>query len=128
ARMLRALIDPVRAPIQPLPSRGREVLELAARDRVLVFDHVTHMSNSTADALCQISSGTGVTVHEPGDRTREPLRLDIARPVILTAPRCGVSDWQPRPDLAARIVPVDLPQIANPRTQQDLCNEFNLAH
>src|ERR1051326_8143910 len=38
ARMLRALIDPVTAPIQPLPSRGREVFQQAVRDRVLVFD------------------------------------------------------------------------------------------
>ena len=60
------------------------------------------MSNSVADALCQISSGIAVPTKEPGDRNREPLRLDIARPVILTTPRCGVSDWQPRPDLAER--------------------------
>jgi len=127
ARMLRALIDPVTAPIQPLPSRGREVLELAVRDRVLAFDHVTRMSNSTADTLCQISSGIAVGIKEPGDRNREPFRLDIARPVILTTPRCGVSDWQPRADLADRIIAVEMPKIENPRPAQDLRAEFEAA-
>ena len=127
ARMLRALIDPITAPIQPLPSRGREVFQQAVRDRVLVFDHVTRMSNSVVDALCQISSGTAVTVREPGDRNREPLRLDIARPVILTTPRCGASDWQPRPDLAARIITIEMPKIKNPRPAAELWAEFESA-
>jgi energy-coupling factor transporter ATP-binding protein EcfA2 len=111
ARMLRSLIDPVTAPIQPLPSRGRAILESAVRDRVLVFDHVTHMSNSVADALCQISSGTGVSVKEPIDPGRDALRLDLARPIILTTPRLGVHDWQPRPDLAHRSITVEVTAI-----------------
>src|ERR1051326_7897006 len=67
ARMLRSLIDPVTAPITALPSRQRAIEKLACRHRVLAFDHVTHMSNSAADALCRIASGTGIEVREAGD-------------------------------------------------------------
>src|ERR1051326_1243424 len=94
ARSLRMLLDPGFGPLHPLPSRGTGVIELATRSRVLAFDHVTHMSNSVADALCRISSGTCVAVRVPGDR-RDALHLDIARPVILTA----AEDWKPRSEI-----------------------------
>src|SRR4029077_19769815 len=89
AKMLRSLIDPVTAPLIPLPSRERAISNLAVRHRVLAFDHVTRMSPTATDALCRISSGAAIEVREPDPR-RAPIQLQIARPIILTTPRNGI--------------------------------------
>jgi hypothetical protein len=102
AKALRSLIDPVTAPLLPLPSRAGAISKLALRHRVLAFDHVTHMSPTATDALCRISSGIGI-------ETADSVQLEIARPIIITTPRNGIGDWIPRPDLAARCITVQLP-------------------
>ena len=123
ARMIASLLDPAAPQLCPLPGRRHPIEKLAYRRRVLAFDHVTRMSGSAADALCQLASGTGIEIREPGEH-REPLMLDIARPIILTTPRTGIKDWIPRPDLAARSITVELREITQPRPSQDLDAEF----
>ena len=121
--MIASLLDPAVPQLCPLPGRRRPIEKLAYHRRVLAFDHVTRMSGSAADALCQLASGTGIEIREPGEH-REPLMLDIARPIILTTPRTGIKDWIPRPDLAARSITVELREITQPRPSQDLDAEF----
>jgi hypothetical protein len=118
AKMLRSLIDPVAAPLLPLPSRGDAISKLATRHRVLAFDHVTRMSPSATDALCRISSGCGI-------EAADAVQLDIARPIIITTPRNGIGDWIPRPDLASRSIAVHLPAIETPRPEHALLSEFD---
>jgi hypothetical protein len=117
AKMLRSLIDPVTAPLLPLPSRERAISKLAARHRVLAFDHVTHMSPTATDALCRISSGCGI-------EAEDSVQLEIARPIIITTPRNGIGDWIPRPDLASRSIAVHLPAIETPRPEADIQSDF----
>ncbi len=126
AKMLRSLIDPVTAPLLPLPSRERAISKLAARHRVLAFDHVTHMSPTATDALCRISSGAGIELDEPAEGL-DPVQVEIARPIIITTPRNGIGDWIPRADLASRSITVSMPAIENPRPLADLQSEFDSA-
>jgi hypothetical protein len=123
AKMLRSLLDPVTAPLLPLPSRERAISKLATRHRVLAFDHVTHMSPTATDALCRISSGTGVELDEPSEGP-DPVQVEIARPIIITTPRNGIGDWIPRADLASRAITVHMPKIENPRPLAALQSEF----
>jgi hypothetical protein len=109
ARIIRALLDPVAAPLHPLPSQEGQVMQLAYRNRILAFDHVTRMSNSVADALCRLSTGTCVTIRLPGHQP--PIELDLARPILITANE----NFKPRPDLARRAITIELEPLANPQ-------------
>ena len=80
------------------------------------------MSPSATDALCRISTGSGIDV--PDRSGRHPLHAQVARPILITTPRTGDNDWTPRADLAHRALPVRMTEIAEPRTGEDLWAEF----
>ncbi len=109
ARIIRAILDPVAAPLHPLPSQEGQAMQLAYRNRILAFDHVTRMSNSVADALCRLSTGTCVTIRQPGHQP--PIELDLARPILITANE----NFKPRPDLARRAITIELKPLTDPQ-------------
>ena len=64
ARILRSLIDPHAAPFTPHPNTERQVLRQAHANRVLVYDHITHLSPRVQDALARVSTGAGYELRE----------------------------------------------------------------
>jgi hypothetical protein len=59
AQILKSLIDPGKAPLQPEPKELQD-LSIAANNRwVLCFDNLSNISNSISDALCRIATGGG---------------------------------------------------------------------
>ncbi len=117
ARMLRALIDPSIAPLLALPDSARELLAIAQHSWILAFDHTGPVRPRLSAALCRLATGAALLLHEKGD-SREPLPLDIQRPILITA----AEGWNPDEALAARTITVRLAPLTSStrRTESDL--------
>lgn len=123
ARALRALIDPSTAPIHRLPEHDREVLQLAFHNWILVFDLVHRVPSKISEALCAISSGDALDITQLD--LRDPLAVQVARPMILIAPHDETQRaWTPPRTLATRTLTIDLPYIALPRPEAAIWSEF----
>lgn len=123
ARALRALIDPSTVPIHRLPPRARDLLQLALRNWVLVFDLVHRVPYKISEALCAISSGDALEITQPD--LREPLVIQIARPMILVAPHDETQRaFAPPRTLANRTLTVHLDHIACPRPEAVIWSAF----
>ena len=119
-RILRGLVDPCSSPLMLLPSRSRELLNLAVDNWLLSFDHISHLRQSASEMLCRLSTGIGFAHREEG--RRDPVQLWLKRPIILTVTK----DFKPAEDLAARAVIIDLPPIPpeSRRSEPELLDEF----
>ncbi|HEY7392124.1 MAG TPA: hypothetical protein VH640_26635, partial [Bryobacteraceae bacterium] len=94
ARLLRACIDPNRAPLHPLPSSPKKLRELAYENWVLAFDHVTRFPCRLAESLARLTENEIFYLPPKDDQTP----LSLARPIILTvAESCYIP-----PEIAAR--------------------------
>ncbi len=123
ARALRVLIDPSTAPLRRLPARDHDVLRLALRNWVLVFDQIHRVPVKISEALCAISSGDALEIAQPD--ARDAALVEIARPIILIAPLDEAqSAWNPLRSLANRSLTVDLPAIAAPRPEAAVWSSF----
>jgi len=101
---LRSLIDPTTVPVRALPSRERELRQLAIDNWVLAFDQVQRMPSEISAALC---------AHE------------FARPVILiTLGDEPEHTRTPARALANRTLAIALPHIPAPRPESALWSEF----
>jgi putative DNA primase/helicase len=124
ARALRGLIDPSSAPLRRLPSRDRELMQLALHNWILVFDNVHRIPPKISEALCGISSGEAIETAQPD--YRDNALTEIARPIILIAQVDDArSVWSPTPSLSNRSLIVDLAPIAEPRTEAALSRDFD---
>jgi len=127
ARVLRTLIDPAAAPLHRLPPRHHELLQLASRNWVLAFDLVHRIPNKISEALCAISSGDALETSQPD--ARDPIVLQIARPMILIAPEDEtLTAWTPSRTLANRTLTIRLEPIARPRPESILWSAFHEIH
>jgi len=123
ARALRALIDPSTVPLRRLPARERELLPLAFQNWILAFDHVQRIPFRISQALCAISSGDALDIAQTG--SREPAVFQIARPMILIAPKDEIQTaWTPSRTLSNRTLHVELPPIAAPRPEAVIWSAF----
>jgi putative DNA primase/helicase len=123
ARALRTLIDPSAAPLRRLPIRDRELLQLALRNWILVFDHVHRIPIKISEALCALSSGEAIETAQPD--YRDNALAEIARPIILIAPLDEAqSPWTPTRSLSNRSLTIDLEPIAAPRSEAAVSSDF----
>jgi hypothetical protein len=113
-RLLRALIDPNKAPIRSLPRDERDLMVGAVNSWALAFDNLSHLQDYLSDALCRISTGGGFAVRELYSDQDETI-LDVQRPVALN----GIEEVVTRPDLLDRSEIVYLPSIPRERRQPE---------
>jgi hypothetical protein len=122
ARALRALIDPSTVPLRRLPMRDRELLQLALHNWILVFDQAYRIPTKISEALCALSSGDALEIARAD---RDPLVLQLARPLILIAPADETrATWTPPRTLSNRTLTIDLPPIITLRPEASLWSEF----
>lgn len=113
ARALRALIDPSTVPLRRLPSRHRELLQLARQNWILVFDQVYRVPSKVSEALCALSSGDAPEVARS------------ARPLILITPTDETrTSWSPSRSLSNRTVTIELPPLTALRPEASLWEQF----
>lgn len=103
ARLLKLTLDPTPDPLPTLPNTPRRLETYAGENRVLAFDHVTHISRELSATLCTLT-----------------------KPVILTAPNRTALD----PELTSRAIIVELPEIEpeRRRTEAEISAAFGSLH
>jgi len=116
AKILRSIFDPSTAPLSPIPATPRELYILARHNWILALDHVSTLSPALTDALCRLSSGVGVAVHETPRPTANPLLKSLKRPVILTV----TERWSCSPALAERALTIQLPPLPPDRRTAEM--------
>jgi hypothetical protein len=102
-RLLRQTLDPSRDPLPTLPNTARRLRAHAEKNRILAFDHVTHISRQLSEVLCT-----------------------TAKPIVLTMPDRAKLD----PELTSRATVVELPEIQpeQRRTEAELFATFHQLH
>ncbi|MFZ5786329.1 MAG: hypothetical protein ACOY3Y_07795, partial [Acidobacteriota bacterium] len=121
ARILRGLIDPVRADMLTTPRNERDLYIAAERSLVIGFDNLSEISPTFADALCRMATGGGFATRRLYT-DREEIVIDVRRPILIT----GINDLLTRHDLADRAFVVTLPTIddSKRRTEADIWADF----
>ena len=114
ARVLRALVDPSRAPIRALPRDVRNLAVAARWNRCLVFDNVSSIPTEISDALCQLSTGGGFAHRKLYTDDEEEVFTE-ERPVIVTS----IEQVVVRGDLLDRAILIELPVIPRSRQQAE---------
>ena len=123
ARALRALIDPSPALVRRLPERDEELPAYAFENWILAFDDAYRFSSKVADALGAVSSGDAIRIPQPD--LRDPLEIEVARPIILAAPHDdGQIAWTPPRSLSHRTVTLRRAQIRRPQPERAIWSEF----
>jgi len=122
ARIMRALIDPNKAPLRSLPREDEALIVAAHNSHALVFDNVSGFSGDISDALCRIATGSGHGKRKLYTDNTEVI-FDGSRPIILN----GITDIVTRSDLADRAITVTLEPIPpeNRRLEKDLWEAFD---
>lgn len=106
ARVLKALIDPGKAPLI-LNIADLRNLAIAAENRlVLAYDNLSGLGVQQSDALCRISTGGGFSTRSLFENDEETV-FEFIRPQILT----GIDSLASRGDLLERSLMVKLPTI-----------------
>jgi hypothetical protein len=82
ARLLRALIDPNRAPLRAEPRDGRDLMIAATNGWCLSLDNLSHVPPWLSDAICRLATGGGFATRALYTDSDEVL-FDAQRPVIL---------------------------------------------
>lgn len=106
ANLLKALIDPGKAPLIANVADLRN-LAIAAENRwVLAYDNLSHLSADQSDALCRISTGGGFSTRTLYKDDEETV-FEFIRPQMLT----GIDSLASRGDLLERSLMVRLSRI-----------------
>jgi hypothetical protein len=105
-RLVRALIDPNKAPIRRPPQSDRDIMIAANNQWVLAYDNLSGISVSLSDALCMLATGGGFGTRELYSDDEERI-FQAARPVILN----GIDRVATRSDLLDRAIRLTLPVI-----------------
>ncbi len=113
-RVLKALVDPNRAPLRSVPKEPRDLMIAATNAHLLPFDNLSALPDWLSDSLCRLSTGGGFSTRRLyADREEEI--FDAIRPVILN----GIPEFASRQDLVGRSVFVTLPPIPDGRRRDE---------
>lgn len=123
-RMLRRLVDPNKADLRAPPRSEDDLIVAALSARVVALDNVSFIEADTADALCRLATGAGLSkrrLYSDGD---EHL-VAACRPVLLN----GIPSLLARGDLADRALAITLPAILDAlrRPEEAVWQDFEAA-
>lgn len=124
ARLLRALIDPNRAPVRRAPRDERDLMIAATNSWVVTLDNLSSLPTWLSDALCVLSTGGGFATRALYENDAEAI-FAAQRPVILT----GIEEAATRGDLIDRALLITLQAIPNGQrmTEAALWQQFEAA-
>jgi hypothetical protein len=124
ARILRSLVDPVKALLKTVPRDERDLMIAATNSRLLAFDNLSGVPLWLSNALCRLTTGGGLSTRQLYSDGEETI-FDATRPIILT----GIDRIASRHDLIGRSIIINLPVIPKDgrRTEKELWGEFEAA-
>lgn len=122
-RLLRALVDPNKAPLRSEPRDARDLMIAARNAWLIALDNLSSLPAWLSDALCRLSTGGGFATRELFTDADEVV-FDATRPVIVN----GIESIVTRPDLLDRSVTLTLESIPEERrkTEAKLWADFGL--
>jgi hypothetical protein len=125
AQVIRALVDPSRAPIRSSPKDERDLFISANNSWVLAFDNLSAIPSWLSDALSTLATKGGLATKQLYADTEETI-FDAQRPIILN----GIPFLADRPDLAERAFIVRCKAIsdADRLPEDELWQRFHDAH
>ena len=121
ARLIRALIDPNKAPLRRPPRDDHDTIIAATNGWIVAYDNLSVVPDWLSDGLCCLATGAGFgtrTLYTDGEETL----FQATRPIILTA----IEDVVTRGDLMDRCISVELEPIPDDkrRTEAEIETEF----
>lgn len=124
AEALRSLIDPSRAMLRTAPRSERDLMLAAKNGWVIALDNLSSLRPWLSDALCRLTTGSGLSTRELYTNTEEVI-IEAQRPIILN----GIHDIATRQDLIDRALVIQLEPIrsADRKTKDDFWRCFDLA-
>ena len=114
ARMLRATIDPNKAPLRSEPREERDLMIAATNARLIALDNLSRIPSWLSDSLCRLATGGGFATRELYANDEEVL-FDAMRPVLLN----GIEELATRGDLLDRAIVLNLPTIPEDRRRSE---------
>jgi hypothetical protein len=112
--VLRALVDPYKAPLRTAPRDERDLQIAANNSHVIALDNISSLEPWLSDALCRLATGGGLATRELYTDSDEII-FDAQRPVLLN----GIEDVATRGDFLERSIIVCLPQIPEAARQEE---------
>lgn len=121
-RVLKALIDPVAAPVRAAPQTLRDLAVMAESNWVVALDNLSGLPTWLSDGLCRLSSGGGFGTRALYTDDTEKV-FSQQRPVILN----GIDAVATRQDLLDRAIVIRLPRLHGYRDEREFSASFELA-
>ena len=120
-RLVRALVDPNKAPLRATPREVRDLMIAASNSWILAFDNISNISPWLSDSFCRMATGGGFATRELYSDNDEVI-IDVQRPVILN----GIEELANRSDMLDRSICLTLPTIPDTRrrTEKQLWADF----
>jgi Domain of unknown function (DUF3854) len=124
ARVVRAMVDPFKAPLRSAPRDERDLCIAANNSRVLALDNISYLPHWLSDALCRLATGGGLATRQLYTDSDEVV-FEVMRPVVMN----GIEDVATRGDFVERSIPVTLPVIGerNRRAEANFWRAFEEA-
>jgi len=124
ARIHRQLIDPSQNPLRSPPKEENDLFAQVVNNRCVALDNLSYLPSWLSDALCRVATGGGLSKRRLFTDVDETSR-EFKRPVIIN----GIEDVATRPDLADRVVQIELETIPDEAriTEKVLWREFEKA-
>lgn len=117
------LIDPRKGGLRAFPKDERDLAIAATNGWLMAFDNLSHIPANISDALCRLTHGAGFATRTLYENTEETV-IDAKRPILMNS----ISDIIDRPDLADRVLLIELPPFTRERkTEKQMEGEFNAA-
>jgi hypothetical protein len=122
ARIFRQLVDPNENPLRSPPKEERDLLAQAASNWCVALDNLSTLPPWLSDALCRLATGGGHSARSLYTDLEE-ISLAVKRPIILN----GIEDVATRPDLAERVLQIELEIILEQKriSEKDLWRKFD---
>lgn len=118
-RVLKTLLDPVKAPIRSAPGSERDLVIAAESNSVIAVDNVSTLTTPASDALCRLSTGGGFATRalytDDEERVFEQMRAIAVN---------GIDAVATRQDLLDRAIVVRSPRITSREDEATLWSAF----
>ena len=123
-RMLRALVDPNKAPLRSESRDERDLVIAASNGWIIGLDNLSRIPEWLSNALCRISTGGGFATRELFSDRSEVI-FDAHRPIIIN----GITELANRSDLLDRCIQFTLPTIPDHkrRSESEIWSVFHEA-
>lgn len=125
ARVLRALLDPNKAPSRSVPPDTRTLMIGMRNAWLAVYGNISRLPANVSDDLCRLATGGGFSTRALYTDDDE-IVFEAQRPIVLD----GIADFVDRSDLVDRSIFVTLPRILDTarRPEKEFWADFEANH